>query len=102
MTHGYMLAVMPRRPRRQDKPLAIHPLRQWRQRYRVTQEQLAAACGVTQEMISRIEGWRRTPAGDTLEALRRETGLPTDAFVRPEPFLTEQPNFLDHYPRPAH
>ena len=53
---------------------------------------------VSQGMISKIVGYQRIPLGDTLEALLAYTGLPTDAFIRPERFLAEHPNFLHQTP----
>jgi transcriptional regulator with XRE-family HTH domain len=89
---------MPRRPRT-DKP--PHPLRQWREHHGLTQAQVAEACGVTQGMVSHIEQYVRIPLGDTLERLRAYTGLSTDAFIRPERFMVEQPDFLRRLrPRP--
>ena len=90
-----MLATMPRRPP-SDKP--PHPLRQWRERRGLSQEQLADMTGWTQGMMSHLERYFRIPLGDALGALLAQTGLPTDALIRPQRFLAEYPDFL-HKPR---
>jgi transcriptional regulator with XRE-family HTH domain len=95
-----MIAVIPgRRRRRTTYP--THPLRLWRNRYGITQGQLAQRTGLTQGAISHFEQYIRIPVGDVLEELRRHTGLPTDAFVRPMQFLREDPDFLQKYRPPA-
>lgn len=87
-----MLAgTMPRPHRQHETP---HPLLQWREHVGMSQADLAKACGITQGAVSHIENYFRIAVGDVLERLRRVTGLPTDAFVRPREFLQEQPNFL--------
>jgi transcriptional regulator with XRE-family HTH domain len=86
-----MLARMPKK-RATEKP--THPLAQWRTYRGLKQSDVAVASGVSQGMISKIEGYQRIPLGDTLEALLACTGLPTDAFIRPERFLAEHPDFL--------
>jgi transcriptional regulator with XRE-family HTH domain len=63
------------------------------------QQELADACGISQSMVSLIESGLRIPLDQTLEALLDFTGLPVEAFVLPERFLTEQPNFLRKYRR---
>jgi transcriptional regulator with XRE-family HTH domain len=73
----------------------IHPLRQWREQEGKSQQEVADACHLTQAMISLIESGLRIPLGDALEALRSYTGLPTDAFIRPEHFLQENPGFFE-------
>jgi transcriptional regulator with XRE-family HTH domain len=93
-----MVAIMAKRPQ-SNKP--SHPLRQWRERYGVSQDQLASLAGLTQGMISHIERYFRIPLDNALEALLKQTGLPTDAFIRPERFLEEQPDFLRRYRRPG-
>jgi transcriptional regulator with XRE-family HTH domain len=92
-----MLATVPRR-QPTDKP--THPLRQWRDYYGVSQEELAERTGLSQGMISHIERYFRTPRVDVLKVLLEFTGLPTDALILPERFLEEQPNFLRKYRRP--
>jgi transcriptional regulator with XRE-family HTH domain len=87
-----MLAgTMPRPHKEHDTP---HPLQQWRAHVGMSQADLAKACGLTQGAISHIENYNRIAVSDALEVLRRVTGLPTDAFVRPRQFLQEHPNFL--------
>jgi transcriptional regulator with XRE-family HTH domain len=77
-----------------DGLLPIHPLRAWRHRHEVSQAHLAELTGLTQAFISLIERYRNIPLGHALEALRRITGLPTDAFIRSRQFLLEHPDFL--------
>jgi transcriptional regulator with XRE-family HTH domain len=72
----------------------MHPLRAWRKRHHVSQQELADLVDVTQSFISLIERYINKPQEDALEKLRRITGLPTDAFIRPIPFLIECPDFL--------
>jgi transcriptional regulator with XRE-family HTH domain len=86
-----MLTRMPRPPKPHPVP---HPLQQWREQVGMTQGALAKACGLTQGMISHIENRRRIALGDALEALLRVTGLPTDAFIRPDQFLREHPDYF--------
>jgi transcriptional regulator with XRE-family HTH domain len=89
-----MLRVMePRRKRLQQR----HPLRQWRERVGVNQQELAAACGLSQSMISLIESGLRVPLDDILAALLDYTGLPAEAFMLPERFLATNPDFLRKY-----
>jgi transcriptional regulator with XRE-family HTH domain len=89
-----MLATMPPRRKRLER---THPLRQWRDAHGLSQQAVAEACRLSQAMISYIELGLRIPLDDALEALRSYTGLPTDAFIRPEQFLQEEPNFLRKY-----
>jgi transcriptional regulator with XRE-family HTH domain len=60
----------------------------------VSQQDVAELTGLTQTFISLIERYRNIPLGKALESLRQTTGLPTDAFIRPQHFLVEQPDFL--------
>jgi transcriptional regulator with XRE-family HTH domain len=76
------------------------PLRRWRISKGVTQAELAAQCGIKQNMISRYERDEHIPVRDHLEQLIKVRGLPTDALVRPECFLAEHPDFLTP-PSPA-
>jgi transcriptional regulator with XRE-family HTH domain len=71
-----------------------HPLVQWRARFRVTQVQLSQACQLSQSQVSKIERGQLFPLRESLERLRTYTGLPTDAFIRPQQFLEEHPDFL--------
>jgi transcriptional regulator with XRE-family HTH domain len=87
-----MVATMPRRRQPTDRP--IHPLRQWREQRALSQEQLAEDLGVTQGMISHIELYVRAPRMEILRKLCNYTGLSADAFVQPERFLLEHPDFL--------
>jgi transcriptional regulator with XRE-family HTH domain len=91
-----MLRVMePRRKRLQQR----HPLKQWREREGLNQQELADACGLSQSMISLIESGLRVPLDDILAALLDYTGLPAEAFVLPERFLATNPDFLRKYGR---
>jgi transcriptional regulator with XRE-family HTH domain len=86
---------MPARQQPPDKP--VHPLRQWRDQQGLSQTQLAGLARTTQGMIGHIERYIRVPRTDLLERLVNCTGLPVEAFVLPERFLREQPNFLRKY-----
>ena len=77
-----------------------HPLQQWREAHGLSQGQLSARAGVKQGTISSLEVYRRIALGAVLDRLRRATGLPTDAFVRPEVFLAEHPEFTASLPDP--
>jgi transcriptional regulator with XRE-family HTH domain len=72
----------------------LHPLKQWRLTYGVSQQEMERRCGISQGQISAFEHFRQLPMRDVLERLRTYTGLPTDALVRPQYFLLEQPDFL--------
>lgn len=99
MQSAIITTVMPR-PRRHLKP--EHPLSRWRKIHGMTQHALAQAAGLTQGMIGHIENYRHIPVRESLERLRAYTGLPTDALVRGEQFLVEQPDFpySQHPPNP--
>jgi len=91
-----MLGTMGRKPKvHAEHGRVIHPLLQWREKYRVSQQEIERACGVTQGMLSKIENLQRIPLRENLEKLLDYTGLPTDAFIRPKHFLREHPHFLD-------
>jgi transcriptional regulator with XRE-family HTH domain len=92
-----MLTRMPPRRKRLQQP---HPLRLWREQAGRSQEDVAEACGITQAMVSLIELGLRIPQGEALDGLLAYTGLPTDAFVRTERFLEEQPDFLRKFRQP--
>ena len=83
------------KPRRQGHPPTppMHPLRRWREAHGVSQRELGRQVGVTQPMICQIEGYKNLVLGETLEKLLVITRLPTDAFVRPQRFLAEHPEF---------
>lgn len=91
--------MLTRMPPRRKRLQQAHPLRLWRERAGQNQEQVAEACGITQAMVSLIELGLRIPQGEALDRLLAYTGLPTDAFVRTERFLEEQPDFLRKYGR---
>jgi transcriptional regulator with XRE-family HTH domain len=91
-----MLRLMERRRKRLEQP---HPLRLWREKYEVNQRDLAQACGISQGMLSLVESGLRIPLDDKLEALLNYTGLPAEAFVLPERFLKDHPDFLRKYGR---
>jgi transcriptional regulator with XRE-family HTH domain len=92
-----MLRLMEPRRKRLQQP---HPLRLWREKYGVHQRDLAQDCGISQGMLSLVESGLRIPLDDNLEALLNYTGLPAEAFVLPERFLHEHPDFLRKYRRP--
>jgi hypothetical protein len=71
-----------------------HPLRQWRDQHDVSQDELAELAGVGQGMISHIERYFRVPRKSTLIKLQEKTGLPTDAFMFPERFLEQNPDYF--------
>jgi transcriptional regulator with XRE-family HTH domain len=89
-----MLGVMESRRKRLSVP---HPLRLWRERQGLNQQAFAARCDISQSMVSLIETGLRVPLDDTLVRLMEYTGLPAEAFVLPERFLQEQPDFLQKY-----
>jgi transcriptional regulator with XRE-family HTH domain len=91
--------MLTRMPPRRKRLQQAHPLRLWRERVGKNQHEVAEACGITQAMVSLIEIGLRVPQGEALDRLIAYTGLPTDAFVRTEQFLKEQPNFLQKYGR---
>jgi transcriptional regulator with XRE-family HTH domain len=93
-----MCETMP--PRRQPADKPVHPLRQWRDRWGLSQTQLAAMASTTQGMIGHIERYIRTPRPRLMERLVDCTGLPIEAFVLPERFVRESPNFLRRSRRP--
>ena len=86
--------MLTRMPPRRKRLQQTHPLRQWRDYVGKNQVDVAEACGITQAMVSLIELGLRIPQGEALDRLLAYTGLPTDAFVRTEHFLEEQPDFL--------
>ena len=86
--------MLTRMPPRRKRLQQTHPLRQWREQVGKSQIDVAEACGITQAMVSLIELGLRVPQGEALDRLLTYTGLPTDAFVRTERFLEEQPDFL--------
>jgi transcriptional regulator with XRE-family HTH domain len=91
--------MLTRMPPRRKRLQQAHPLRLWRELGGKNQLEVAEACGITQAMVSLIEIGLRVPQGEALDRLIAYTGLPTDAFVRTEQFLKEQPNFLQKYGR---
>ena len=86
--------MLTRMPPRRKRLQQTHPLRQWRDHVGKNQVDVAEACGITQAMVSLIELGLRIPQGEALDRLLAYTGLPTDAFVRTEHFLEEQPDLL--------
>jgi len=99
----YTLKPWPIRPHvRLGKPM--HPLMRWREAYGLSQGQLAKRASVKPGTISSIEVYRRIALGEVLARLRRATGLPVDAFVCPEVFLAEHPEWSGTLPsaQPIH
>jgi transcriptional regulator with XRE-family HTH domain len=86
-----MVAIMERRRKRLEGP---HPLRLWREHHRLSQQAFADACRLSQPMLSQIETGHRVPLNAILERLMDYTGLPAEAFLLPERFLRENPDFL--------
>jgi transcriptional regulator with XRE-family HTH domain len=86
--------MLTRMPPRRKRLQQTHPLRQWRDHVGKNQVDVAEACCISQAMVSLIELGLRIPQGEALDRLLAYTGLPTDAFVRTEHFLEEQPDFL--------
>jgi transcriptional regulator with XRE-family HTH domain len=93
-----MVTIMARRRQPSDKP--VHPLRQWRERHGWNQPKVAEYLGVTQGMVSHIELYVRVPRINILRKLCELTGLSADAFVEPERFIREHPDFLQPRRRP--
>src|SRR5262245_11183249 len=91
-----MVATMERRRKRLEGP---HPLRLWREHRGLSQQAFAEACRLSQPMVSQIEVGLRVPLNAILERLLDYTGLPAEAFLLPERFLREEPNFLRKYGR---
>lgn len=79
----------------------LHPLKQWRLYFGVTQQELSRQCQIGQSHLSKIEHFDQVPIRDMLERLKSYTGLPTDALVRPRQFLEEDPDFLSRTRGPA-
>jgi transposase len=71
-----------------------HPLARWRQQHHKTQAELAALTGIRQGTLARYESGTRIPRKAHLLTLMEITGLPAEAFVLPEQFLRDHPNFL--------
>ena len=91
-----MLAVMEKRRKKLAGP---HPLRLWRDYMRQSQQAFADACHISQPMVSQIEAGWRVPLNATLERILDYTGLPAEAFLLPERFLRDEPDFLRKYGR---
>jgi transcriptional regulator with XRE-family HTH domain len=70
------------------------PLRRWRRKHGMTQEQLGQRCGVTKNTIARWEQGFRMPGGPSVRKLIEATGLSADALMFPERYLAEHPTFL--------
>lgn len=92
-----IIDVMPSRQQPTGKP--VHPLRQWRDQYGLSQTRVAQLAATTQGMIGHIERYIRIPRAGLLEKLVDCTGLPVEAFMLPERFLRDEPNFLRKYGR---
>ena len=70
---------------RRDRRGAGHRLRIARERAGLSQLALAAASGVTNDTICRIELGRRAPQVATIERLAKALNVPPDRFVTDEP-----------------
>ncbi|BAP87953.1 putative helix-turn-helix transcriptional regulator [Burkholderiales bacterium GJ-E10] len=58
-----------------------HPVRAWREHRNRTQDQLAAACGLSKPFISQIESGARTGTLDSLRAIARALDIPVGALL---------------------
>ena len=76
-----------------------HPLTRWRHHNHKTQEELAELCGIRQGTLARYESGTRSPRKAHLLTLMEVTGLPAEAFVLPQEFLQQHPNFLRPKPK---
>ncbi len=74
------------------------PLRRWRRKHGMTQEQLALACDVAPQTVARWERAEqpggRKPTGEALLRVMRITKIPAEALIQPESFLREHPTYL--------
>src|SRR5215216_8191243 len=76
-----------------------HPLGRWRWRQKVSQEELARRCGLSQQTISAIESGSRVPSAEALKILHEVTGIPLEALLYPTRYLEEHPEFEIELPR---
>lgn len=62
----------------------FHPVRAWRDHRGLTQEQAAAAAGISVPYLSQIESRKRVGSARTLRALGAALGVPIDLLVEAE------------------
>jgi excisionase family DNA binding protein len=79
LTHAHVGAVVP--AWRQDRRRAGKRLRALREAAGLSQLQLAAASGLTHELISRLETGTNTPYAETVRSLARALGVEPERFV---------------------
>jgi transcriptional regulator with XRE-family HTH domain len=70
------------------------PLRRWRRKHGVTQEQLAQRCEVSVNTVARWEQADRIPSGPHVRKLIEITRLSADALMFPGRYLVEHPECL--------
>jgi DNA-binding XRE family transcriptional regulator len=58
-----------------------HPVRVWREYRGLTQQQLAAAAGISVPYLSQIEAGKRQGSAEVLAAIAQELGLSLDDVV---------------------
>jgi transcriptional regulator with XRE-family HTH domain len=71
-----------------------HPLIRWRATHRLSQQELAFRCDVTQSVISACERGLRVPQGKTFVKLLEVKGLPLEALTNLDGFLAQHPDVL--------
>lgn len=70
------------------------PLRRKRLALRLSQKALANLCGIDTGTISRLErGELKSPHGAHLLCLMRVLELPAEAFIDPQQYLVDHPDF---------
>lgn len=62
----------------------IHPLKNWRARQGLTQEDAAKQLDLNEPTLSRYENFRRTPTLKQAAKLSEKTGIPIDQFLKPQ------------------
>ena len=77
---------------RRDRRGAGHRLRIARERAGLSQLALAAASGVTNDTISRLELGRRSPQAGTIKRLARSLGVAPTALAIGEPAPDDDPS----------
>jgi transcriptional regulator with XRE-family HTH domain len=73
------------------------PLRRWRRKHGMTQDELAGRLRVSTNTIARWEQANRTPSGPHMRLLAELTGLSADALLFPQRYLLEHPEFLGRW-----
>jgi len=62
--------------------MVLHMLKDWREKFGISQEALGAELGTTGASISRIEAGLQQPSLELAVALERRTGIPAREFVK--------------------